>query len=125
MRYLSYIKILLSFFFGMLTASIIAIYVFAQGQLLSETMMVLAGAVSNYEMAASQKSQEEIINILNSRISCSLNVVEQVKDTNLPFLSIDESYNHLISKAYQLRQVPCDYSFKLVPNSSEVSPQIE
>ena len=113
MNILSKFKVLLSFILGMLTASLITIYIFTTGQLLNETMMGLVGSISNYEMAASQKSQEEIINILNSRIACSLDVVEQIKGSNWPLLAIDESYNHSINKAYQLRQVPCDYSFRL------------
>lgn len=67
-------------------------------------------SVYKYEMAIKQDSKEEIIKRLNASISCAVNGYEE--DIRLGLSSrADDSYSHILKKAYALRELPCEYPF--------------
>lgn len=113
MKFIPKFNVVLSFFLGAGVSALICIYTFAVGQLGHDATTMLSVSVDNYEMAVRQSSKEDVVLILNSRISCALNSLELVKNSDWPMSGIDENYNALIEKAYQLTKVPCDQPFKL------------
>lgn len=106
------VKLVLAFVLGAFLAWGGTTYYYVARLMVIQAMYAVNSSVDYYVVASRQKSHEETVLILNSRISCALDELELIKESNWPLMSVDKHYNNQIDKAYKLRQVPCDHPFR-------------
>ncbi|MEE2024804.1 MULTISPECIES: hypothetical protein [Alkalimonas] len=113
MNITSKFKLVVAFVLGAFLAWGATTYYFVARLMVTQTIYAVNNSVDYYVVASRQRSYDEIVLILNSRISCALDELELIKESNWPLMSVDEHYHDQIDKAYKLRQVPCDHPFRL------------
>jgi uncharacterized membrane protein len=108
MKISSKTKNIIYFLTGALVSIPITVYTVTL-QIISENMQVMHIAASNYELSSSLQSKEEILDYLNSAISCAIVGYEMLESSKAKYL-ISDDYLFIIEKAYDLRKISCDYN---------------
>lgn len=101
------ISCLASLLLGMAIMLAISLYLISN-RVVDDITQALHISVYNYEMAVEQENRQDILDRLNSQISCALNSITLIGDDK-SHLKVDKSYEPLITKAKNLSYTNCDY----------------